>query len=326
MTFFKSVAGETVFSQLSVIPEAHEKPDFSKMVAAERLFKSLFMHFDRLIAQNASMDPSIEHKETWDLYRRLETTLYPWIYPYWENAFQINNETSGQGIVMCVGNGQFKFAASSIRAIREVLHCNLPIEIFFIRDNDLSEAKRHYLTSEFSNIHLMKLEDYVSTYYTRFGGWAMKPFAMLASTFTEIIMMDADVFFLQNPALLLEDSAYKKTGSLFFYDRTLFAGWEKGPDWLRSFLATMSPLVPKTRWFKGTSSHEQESGVVVMNKKKSLLGLLSTCKLNGITERDEVVYKHIHGDKEVKLKIYFEDPPLFFLTLFYNRHFGLVMK
>jgi hypothetical protein len=61
----------------------------------------------------------------------------------------------------------------------------------------------------------------------------------------------------------------------------------------------MSPLVPKTRWFKGTSSHEQESGVVVMDKKKSLLGLLSTCKLNGITERDEVVYKHVHGDKEV---------------------------
>ncbi|KAG2229777.1 hypothetical protein INT48_006257 [Thamnidium elegans] len=298
LTFFKSVAGETVFSQLAVIPEAHEKPDFSKMVASERLFKSLFMHFDRLIAQNTSMDPSVEHKETWDLYKRLETTLYPWIYPYWKNAFHIANQTSGQGIVMCVGNGQFKFAASSIRTIREVLHCDLPIEIFFIRENDLSQAKRYYLSSEFTNIRLMKLEDYVSTYYTRFGGWAMKPFAMLASTFTEIIMMDADVFFLQDPALLLDDPAYKKTGSLFFYDRTLFAGWEKGPDWLRSFLSTMSPLVPKTRWFKGTSSHEQESGVVVMNKKKSLLGLLSTCKLNGITERDEVVYKHIHGDKE----------------------------
>jgi hypothetical protein len=145
----------------------------------------------------------------------------------------------------------------------------------------------------------MRLEDYVGKYYTRFGGWAMKPFAMLASKFTELIMMDADVFFLQEPSILFENEGYKTTGSLFFYDRTLFANWEKGPDWLRSFLPTMSPLVPKTRWFKGTSSHEQESGVVVMDKKKSLLGLLSTCKLNGITERDEVVYKHVHGDKEV---------------------------
>jgi hypothetical protein len=288
-----------VFSQLALIPEAHEKPNFATMTAAERLFKALFMHFDKILTQDPLAPISIDHQETWKLYKRLERALYPWIYPYWDNAFHINNRTSGQGIVLCVGNGQFKYAASTVRVIREVLDCNLPIEIFFIREDDLSIAKRSYFQTEFSNISLMKLEDYVSHYYTRFGGWAMKPFAMLASKFTEMIMMDADVFFLQNPAMLFDDPAYHTVGSLFFYDRTLFANWEKGPDWLRSFLPTTSSLVPKTRWFKGTSSHEQESGVVVMNKKKSLLGLLSTCKLNGITERDEVVYKHVHGDKEV---------------------------
>lgn len=253
------------------------------------------------MTHDPSIDPATDpaHKDAWNFYKRLESTLYPWIYPYWSNAFHINNQTSGKGIVLCVGNGQFKFAASTIRSLREVLKCTLPIEIFFIREDDLSTAKRSYLMTEFSDISLMKLEDYVSHYYTRFGGWAMKPFAMLASKFTELIMMDADVFFLQEPSILFKNEGYKTTGSLFFYDRTLFANWEKGPDWLRSFLPTMSPLVPKTRWFKGTSSHEQESGVVVIDKKKSLLGLLSTCKLNGITERDEVVYKHVHGDKEV---------------------------
>ena len=283
-----------------MIPEAHTVPDFAKMTAAERLFKSLFHYFDGILTQSPTLDPAHDphYQQAWDLYQRLESTLYPWIHPYWENVFHINNQTQGQGIILCVGNGQFKFAASTIRALREVLHCTLPIEIFFIRDNDLSLAKRSYLTSEFKDITLRKLEDYVGKYYTRFGGWAMKPFAMLASRFTEMIMMDADVFFLQEPSRLFQDKGYKATGSLFFYDRTLFPNWEKGPDWLRSFLSTASPLVPNTRWFKGTSSHEQESGVVVMNKKQSLLGLLSTCKLNGITERDEVVYKHVHGDKE----------------------------
>lgn len=300
LAFFKSTAGETVFSQLTVIPEAHEKPNFVQMTAAERLFKSLFMHFDKILAQNSTIDPSADsqHKDTWELYKRLENALFPWIHPYWDNVFHINNQTQGKGIVICVGNNQFQYAATTIRTLREVLLCTLPIEIFFIREDDLSMAKRSYLTSEFKDITLRKLEDYVGKYYTRFGGWAMKPFAILASKFTELIMMDADVFFLQEPSKLFEDEGYKVTGSLFFYDRTLFANWEKGPDWLRSFLPTMSPLVPKTRWFKGTSSHEQESGVVVMDKKKSLLGLLSTCKLNGITERDEVVYKHVHGDKE----------------------------
>ncbi|GAN08195.1 conserved hypothetical protein [Mucor ambiguus] len=296
LAFFKSAAGETVFSQLALIPEAHLPPNFATITAAERLFKSLFLHFDKILAKNPSHE--VQHDPSWTYLKRLENALYPWIYPYWDNVFHINNQTSGKGIVLCVGNNQFKFAASTIRAIREVYHNDLPIEVFFIRENDLDIAKRHYLTSEFDNLTLMKLDDYVDDYYTKFGGWAMKPFAMLASSFSEVIMMDADVFFFQNPSMLFEDEGYKTAGSLFYYDRTLFPNWTKGPDWMRSFLPTMSSFVPKSRWFKGLSSHEQESGVVVMDKRKALLGLLSTCKMNGITERDEVVYKHVHGDKE----------------------------
>lgn len=61
----------------------------------------------------------------------------------------------------------------------------------------------------------------------------------------------------------------------------------------------MSSFVEKTRWWSYRSAHEQESGVVVINKKRSLLGLLATCKMNDKRERDQVTYKHIHGDKEV---------------------------
>ncbi|KAL0141959.1 glycosyltransferase family 71 protein [Mucor lusitanicus] len=296
LAFFTSAAGETVFSQLALIPEAHLPPNFATITAAERLFKALFLHFDKILAKNPDQD--VQHDPSWTFFKRLEDALYPWIHPYWDNAFHINNQTSGKGIVLCVGNNQFKFAASTIRAIRQVYHNDLPIEVFFIRENDLDIAKRHYLTSEFDNLTLMKLDDYVDDYYTKFGGWAMKPFAMLASRFSEMIMMDADVFFFQDPGMLFDDEGYKMTGSLFYYDRTLFPNWTKGPDWMRSFLPTMSSFVPKSRWFRGLSSHEQESGVVVMDKRKALLGLLSTCKMNGVTERDEVVYKHVHGDKE----------------------------
>ncbi|KAI8875644.1 glycosyltransferase family 71 protein [Backusella circina FSU 941] len=268
------------------------------MTAAQRLFKSLFQYFDKIITTQPNIATDPKYKETWELYKRLEDTLYPWIHPYWENAFHINNQTQGQGIVLCVGNHQFQYAATTIRTLREVLHSKLPIEVFYIREDDLSTERQLYLETEFANLTLRKLDDYIGEYYTRFGGWAMKPFALLASRFSEVIMMDADVFFLQEPSLLFTDLGYQAAGSLFFYDRTLFPNWEKGPDWLRSFLPTFSPLVEQTRWFRGLSSHEQESGVIVMDKRKSLLGLLSTCKLNGKNERDQVVYKHVHGDKE----------------------------
>lgn len=279
-----------------MIPEVHLAPNFATITAAERLFKALFLYFDKILAKDPLQD--LQQNPSWTFFKRLENALYPWIYPYWDNAFHINNQTSGRGIVLCVGNDQFKFAASTIRIIREVYRNHLPIEVFFIRENDLDDSKRHYLISEFKDLTLMKLDDYIGEYYTKFGGWAMKPFAMLASKFSEMIMMDADVFFFQDPGMLFEDEGYKTTGSLFYYDRTLFPNWTKGPDWMRSFLPTMSSFVPKSRWFRGLSSHEQESGVVVLDKKKALIGLLSTCKMNGITERDEVVYKHVYGDKE----------------------------
>ncbi|KAL7323854.1 hypothetical protein PS15p_210451 [Mucor circinelloides] len=300
VSFFKTAAGETVFSQLALIPEPGTVPNLVSITAAERLFKALFTYFDSILA----LDPSIhlendpKYKDSWKFFKRLESTLYPWIYPHWDNAFHINNQTNGRGIVLCVGNNQFKFAATTIRAIRQLFHSTLPIEVFFIRDSDLQEAKRQYLKSEFQDLQLIKLEDYVSDYYTKFGGWAMKPFAILASRFTEVVMMDADVFFFQDPGMLFEDEGYKATGSLFYYDRTLLPNSTRGPDWMRSFLPSMSSFVPHSRWFKQVSTHEQESGVIVMNKRKALLGLLSTCKLNSKTERDELVYKRVYGDKE----------------------------
>ncbi|KAI8991825.1 mannosyltransferase putative-domain-containing protein [Mycotypha africana] len=262
------------------------------MTSAERLFKALFMYFDNVFAQNTNVDVTtdLRYKDSWTFYKRLESSLYPWLYEGWNNAFQINNQTNGRGIVIAVGDDQFRFAATTIKTLREVLNCTLPIEVFFVREDDLSVARRSYLQTEFEDVTLKKIEDYVGYHYTQFGGWAMKPFCILSSSFREVILMDADAFFLQNPEKLFDDKGYQLTGSLYFYDRTLFPDWDVGAGWLNSFLPTMSTLVPETRWYQRTSTHEQESGVIVMDKQKALLGLLSTCKLNGKTERDEITF------------------------------------
>lgn len=60
----------------------------------------------------------------------------------------------------------------------------------------------------------------------------------------------------------------------------------------------MSSFPPATRWFRGMASHEQESGVVVINKKLRLNGLLAVCKMNSKSERDLYSYKVFYGDKE----------------------------
>ncbi|CDS05902.1 hypothetical protein LRAMOSA08430 [Lichtheimia ramosa] len=297
MQSLQSLMGQQALADLLTVPES--MPDFKLLTYQQRVFKSLFQYLDPIVAAGeVDLDHDPKYKDVWALYQKLENVLYPWLKPYYKNAFHLTNTTQGRGIVMCIGNHHFQYAATALRAIREVLKSDLPIEVFYIRENDLSPMRRQYLETEFDNVKTIAVVDRINDWYTRFGGWSLKSYAILASSFSEAILVDADAYFFKKPEGLFDDAGYRKTGTLFFYDRTLFSGWEVGRNWLLSFLPSMSSFVEKTRWWSYRSAHEQESGVVVINKKRSLLGLLATCKMNDKRERDQVTYKHIHGDKE----------------------------
>ncbi|KAJ3021270.1 UNVERIFIED_CONTAM: hypothetical protein HDU68_009715 [Siphonaria sp. JEL0065] len=103
-----------------------------------------------------------------------------------------------------------------------------------------------------------------------------------------------------DPRVLLEGSnIFKEYGSMFYHDRSLFrddpANWFKGinPVWSRY-------AGSKLRYMKLLSHHEQESGVVVVDKGRTgpLHAMLMVCVLNSRLERDDVTYKNMHGDKE----------------------------
>ncbi|KAI9281972.1 mannosyltransferase putative-domain-containing protein [Sporodiniella umbellata] len=297
LPWVRSPLGQQLLSDLLTIPE--NMPNFKTLTTQQRVFKSLFEYLDPIIAEGSidvTRDP--HYRDVWAIYSRLETILYPWLKPYWKSAFEINlNTRSKRGIVMCVGNGQFKYASTAVQSIRELHKSTIPIEIFYINPSDLSKSRRDFFES-FENVKTVDISDRINNDHTQFGGWAIKPYAMLASSFQEVILMDADVYMFKRPETLFEDQGYQRTGALFFLDRTLFDNYEEGRQWLRSFLPTYSTYVEQSRWWKTTSAHEQESGIVVMDKRKVLMGLLATCKMNDKEERDKVSYKHIHGDKE----------------------------
>jgi hypothetical protein len=98
--------------------------------------------------------------------------------------------------------------------------------------------------------------------------------------------------------VLFDDPGYQATGALFFFDRTLFPDWNAGPDWINAMLPIMSSFPPKSRMFNRLSVHEQESGVVLINKKTRFPGMLAICKMNGRWERELHSYRIFHGDKE----------------------------
>jgi hypothetical protein len=141
----------------------------------------------------------------------------------------------------------------------------------------------------FPNIRLIDLSSKLfDDNYLELRGWEIKPFAVLASQFRQVLLMDSDVLFLEKPSILFENSYYLKSGSLFFYDRIILS--EDIIHWIKTFsIDNNNQSFPK---------YTQESGVVLIDKSRVLDGLLTICKLNDHREREEVTYRHLYGDKD----------------------------
>lgn len=252
---------------------------------------------------------------------RFTQHLFPWTMAYFSDHVALHQSfgAGGRGIVMTVGGSQALYALTTINTFRE-LGCDLPIELFYLGDQDLPESSRSALanitgvtTRDLSqmvydngwSLHGMVLEVLESMSANRGDlGWAAKPMAMLLSSFREVILIDADVFFFDDPARLFLQPDYLRTGAMFFRDRLL----KDSPVIRRDFLQQSLPLpispgvIDSNRWWLGTSEHMQESGVVIVDKWRHFAALLLTTRLNG-PERDPKpgkvgVYQMMHGDKE----------------------------
>jgi len=235
-------------------------------------------------------------------YRRILATLhqslYPWLYKRrFYSTKNLFKSFKGRGIVICAGDGHFRFAISTVDALRNIIESDLPVEIFYNGEGDLSIENRKKF-QEYKDVYVSDITKYFDDEPLKIGGWAIKPFSILASRFEEVILMDADAMYIRDPAILFEDEGYIETGTVFFRDRTLFPGPHSGSQWLKNWMVDPLPETKALRFWNEETAHEMESSTVVINKSKTILGLLAVCKFNEQRIRDDVVYKHVHGDKE----------------------------
>ncbi|RMD42672.1 hypothetical protein DV735_g2424, partial [Chaetothyriales sp. CBS 134920] len=232
---------------------------------------------------------------------RFGQLLFPWTTPYFSDHMTLHAhfKRGGRGIVLTAGDNQAPYVLTSIPIMRQ-LGCNLPIEVMYLGDSDLSEDFRADIES-LEGVVTRDMSPMVSDEGWKLAGWAAKPFAILFSSFREAIFIDADSLFFQNPEVLFDDPGYKATGALFFRDRLLLPGSKK--RWLQQILPKpISRQVKQSRLWTGDSSHMQESGVVVVDKWRHFIALMLVTRMNG-PDRDGGngkigVYQMVYGDKE----------------------------
>ncbi|KAJ3269815.1 hypothetical protein HDV01_000912 [Terramyces sp. JEL0728] len=228
--------------------------------------------------------------------QELDKQLFPYLKPSFGDSVSMRQSFSGRGIVIAVGNQYTDMALSTILMIRSIHRCIIRIEIFFNGADDLSKENQ----AKFKKIPNLKVID-ISKIYPKeleLNTWDMKPFAMLASSFRKVMLIDADTVFLQSPSKLFADPLFSDHGALFFNDRTTFHIEYYKIKWIKMLLQTrLSEKASKNRLITNKSRHMQESGVVMIDKARHLPGLLATCMLN-TNEVKKATYGNMHGDKE----------------------------
>ena len=229
-------------------------------------------------------------------------------FPWWNTtksryAPWTTSSRAETGLVMCVGSNNFLLAAHLISTLRNVLGSTLPIEVFYAGDDDLPAARRLDLKALGSNIETVDLLEYFDEAVAglRRGGYAMKPFAALTSSFQRVILVDADVLFLQQPERLFEEyPGLIETGTLFWHDRAYFhVGDFSRRDWVKGLLAgkNASALLEQSLFWQHDLWQEMDSGVVCIDKGKStaFMGLVFATWMNTEKVREEIVYKAVLG-------------------------------
>lgn len=217
-------------------------------------------------------------------------------------------EPGSRGIVMSLGKKGSVFASQFISIIREKHRNDIPIELYYYGDSDLPPKYRDYLTKAHRNVRCIDLEalglfDPELVQLER-QGFAIKPFALLATNFTEVMLADADAIMLEDPNQFFEEPGYLDTGTLFFHDRDHM---RKGADFVvQEFMTNQlglrgpSPRLASSEFWKKKGIFEQESGIVVVDKRKTdvFAALLFTAWQNMGEIRKKTTYRVWWGDKE----------------------------
>ena len=216
-------------------------------------------------------------------------------------------QQGSRGIVIPAGGDAdaIRFASHLIICLRVVLGCRLPIQIAYAGDDDLPKTDRDLIAgldaaTDVTFLNVLPLFD-DSRLKLREGGWAIKPFAALASHFEQVILVDADAVFLQEPSVLFNQSAFQDHGASLYHDRLLWQhSFQARHKWFEDQIVEPSPAMQESLVWTEDYAEECDSGVVVLDKSRVevLMGLVHTSWQNTQGVRDEVTYKLMHGDKE----------------------------
>src|SRR4051794_5910947 len=125
---------------------------------------------------------------------------------------------AGRGIVIVAGGAKiFTNAYVLIRILRHTLKCPLPIEVWHFGAEEISQGMAALLTE--LDVRVVNALPAIAQHGGNIrDGWQLKPFALMWSSFAEVLMLDADQVPINDPAGLFDWPEFAETGAVFWPD------------------------------------------------------------------------------------------------------------
>jgi hypothetical protein len=186
---------------------------------------------------------------------------------------------SGKGIVICGGGTKyFPCAWVCINRLRD-LGCDLPIELWHLGRRELSPTMEA-LVGPLGVRCVDGLAPSAKRPLRRVGGYQLKAYAILHSSFEEVLLLDADNVTVVDPRFLWKTDEYQKSGAVFWPDYGKLAA--DRPIW------RLTGVPHREEW-------EFESGQILVDKPRCWPALKLALWMN---QHSEFWYRYIHGDKD----------------------------
>ncbi len=226
-----------------------------------------------------------------------------------------------RGIVIAVCDRYVPDLLISLEFLRKEIKCKLPIEVWHAGD-EISEKSIARLL-QYDGVSIHDIVSVIDMPANHFRGFQIKGYLPQVSNFDEVIIMDADLIFYEDPEKLFHHEGYVRTGAFFFCDQESynFFGYPRVSgrlyhgglsSYYRARKALFTSLIKepssyfpdkwKIYWQENEPStlnpfpsEHQESGCVVIDKKRHVEGLKNIQELN---RRYKETYKYVWGDKE----------------------------
>ncbi|MAS94922.1 MAG: hypothetical protein CMO55_17130 [Verrucomicrobiales bacterium] len=186
---------------------------------------------------------------------------------------------ASRGVVMCAGGVTYLTNAYIALRLLRYHKCDLPVEVWYQDASELDDDA----VSVFDDLKVTfrsSRDEALEKGLTPPTGWALKPFAMLHSTFDELLYLDSDNFVVRNPEYLFDSDEFNSFGAVFWPDLQKSSPFNK--------IWNLLGLFPRDEW-------EFESGQILINKNDFLEPLQFALQMNYDADK---YYQHIWGDKD----------------------------